>query len=49
MSDKPGTICKHPPGRLYAWFARDGVLCVGCCACGAVLKGGVALIGDGAG
>jgi hypothetical protein len=31
--------CNHPPTRLYAWNAFDGVLCVACCDCGAVLKG----------
>lgn len=31
--------CPHPPTRLYAWHAQDGVLCVACCACGAVLRG----------
>jgi hypothetical protein len=31
--------CPHPPTRLYAWYAVDGVLCIGCCVCGAVLKG----------
>lgn len=33
--------CIHPPSRLYTWFARDGVFCIGCCQCGAVLKGGI--------
>ena len=32
-------VCKHPPERVYAWRASDGVLCIGCCECGAVLKG----------
>ena len=31
--------CKHPPTRLYSWFAYDGTLCVGCCDCGEVLAG----------
>ena len=31
--------CKHPPTRLYSWFAGK-ILCVCCCACGAVLAGG---------
>lgn len=31
--------CKHPPSRLYSWTAFDGVLCVACCECGAVLRG----------
>lgn len=38
-------ICKHPPERLYAWYARDDrigrVLCVCCCECGKVLVGGI--------
>ena len=34
--------CKHPPERLYAWYVDD-VLCIGCCECGKVLKGGVSL------
>ena len=33
--------CKHPPRRLYTWDAADGTLCVACCECGKVLKGGV--------
>lgn len=39
--------CKHPPYRLYSWWANDCrikggiVLCVACCDCGNVLKGGV--------
>lgn len=36
-------ICPHPPARLYAWYAYDGTLCICCCLCGAVLKGGLAL------
>jgi hypothetical protein len=32
--------CKHPPTRLYAWRAYDNTLCVACCECGEVLKGG---------
>jgi len=41
----PKVTCKHDPRRLYAWYATgdDGtpraVLCVGCCDCGAVLRG----------
>ena len=35
------TSCTHPPERLHAWFAHDGVLCVACNECGAVLQGGV--------
>jgi hypothetical protein len=31
--------CTHPPTRLYCWYATDGVLCITCCKCGAVLKG----------
>jgi len=38
------TDCPHPPQRLFTWFALDlagkrTILCVGCCACGAVLRG----------
>lgn len=29
----------HPPARLWTWRAADGVLCVACCDCGAVLAG----------
>jgi hypothetical protein len=32
--------CDHPPARLYSWTAGDGVLCIACCVCGAVLRGG---------
>lgn len=38
--------CKHPPERLWAWYALDcrvpggQVLCVACCDCGTVLQGG---------
>ena len=38
--------CKHPPNRLYSWFASDitkpdgSSLVVVCCACGKILKGG---------
>lgn len=35
--------CSHPPTRLFAWYANDGTLCVCCCECGAVLKGGAQL------
>lgn len=31
--------CLPPHSRLYAWFARGGILCVCCCDCGAVLTG----------
>ena len=31
--------CKHPPEQLYAWYAADGTLCIGCCNCGKALKG----------
>ena len=31
--------CKHPPTRIYTWFAYDGTLCAGCCDCGEVLAG----------
>jgi hypothetical protein len=33
------TSCKHPAPRLYTWHIGR-ILCVCCCACGAVLKGG---------
>lgn len=36
---KAAADCRHPPSRHFAWVAYDGVLCVGCCACGKVLKG----------
>ncbi|MCI0547059.1 MAG: hypothetical protein L0027_07220, partial [Candidatus Rokubacteria bacterium] len=36
----PKPKCEHPPKRLYAWTAA-GVICVGCCECGAILAGGV--------
>ena len=31
--------CKHPPTRIYSWFAYDGTFCAGCCDCGEVLAG----------
>jgi len=31
--------CKHPPARVYAWFANDGTHCAACCNCGATLAG----------
>lgn len=33
--------CRHPAPRLFAWHVGP-ILCVCCCACGAVLKGGAA-------
>lgn len=39
MTTEETPTCKHPPTRLYTWFAYDGVLCIGCCDCGAVLAG----------
>jgi len=38
--------CQHPPYRLRSWLAEDAryerpTLCIGCCACGAVLAGGI--------
>lgn len=33
--------CSHPPSRYYSWFAYDGVLCIGCCDCGDILKGAI--------
>jgi hypothetical protein len=35
------TACTHPSSRLFAWFAVEDRLCVGCCACGALLAGAV--------
>ncbi len=32
--------CYHPPTRLFAWYAYDGTLCVCCCECSEVLRGG---------
>lgn len=32
-------LCAHPARRLYAWYAGS-TLCICCCECGAVLKGG---------
>ncbi|HDZ27036.1 hypothetical protein LCGC14_1009420 [marine sediment metagenome] len=31
--------CKHPPKRLFIWWVGE-ILCICCCECGAVLKGG---------
>ncbi len=37
--------CKHPPNRLYAWWARDDrlpgnkILCVVCFECNEILRG----------
>lgn len=31
--------CLHPLTRQYAWVAYNGVMCIACCACGAVLRG----------
>jgi len=36
---EPFNECKHPPERLFSWFAWDGTLCIGCCDCGEILKG----------
>jgi len=36
---KKQPACNHPPARLFSWYAGD-TLCVGCCKCGTVLKGG---------
>lgn len=33
--------CPHPPMRYYSWFAVDGTLGIGCCACGVVVAGAV--------
>lgn len=35
--------CSHPPARRFCWVAIDGVMCIACCDCGEVLKGGVTL------
>ncbi len=35
--------CAHPASRLWCWQAIDGVWCVACCDCGAVLRGGAQL------
>ncbi len=40
------TPCPHPVRRLYAWLAYDDTLCVACCDCGAVLRGGASLHDD---
>ena len=40
--------CKHPPVRVFAWFAwncrtnQKDLFCAACCACGEVLAGGAA-------
>jgi len=39
-TESHGTDCKHPPERLFSWYAFDGTLCVCCCVCGSALKGG---------
>jgi len=36
----PAPDCQHPAKRLYSWHAYDGSLCVCCCDCGEVLRGG---------
>ena len=36
---RPETLCKHNPSRLYSWYAHDQTLCIACCDCGSVLKG----------
>jgi hypothetical protein len=43
---KPSNGCPHPPSRLWAWTALDKTLCVCCCECGAVLRGGATLEGE---
>lgn len=35
---------KHPAKRLYAWHAYDGTLCICCCECGKVLRGGLGYV-----
>lgn len=39
--------CRHPHTRHWAWYAYDGVLCIACCDCGAVLSGGYDLAAEG--
>lgn len=44
--------CKHPASRQYAWHAYNHLtdkvdaLCICCCDCGAVLKGGATLASE---
>lgn len=44
--------CKHPPKRQFAWWAFNvktglkDILCVGCCLCGEVIKGGTSGEGE---
>ena len=44
MSEKK--YCLHPSRKLYAWFAfnhlngKTDILCIGCCECGEIIKGG---------
>jgi hypothetical protein len=39
--------CKHPPTRIYFWFAynyktgKNDIPCAGCCDCGKILLGGI--------
>jgi hypothetical protein len=46
MTIRPkSTQCKHPPVSQFTWWAyncqtgKNDILCVGCCACGEILKG----------
>ena len=41
MKPKP---CKHPAKRLFSWYAYDGTLCICCCECGKVLRGGLGYV-----
>jgi len=49
---EPERPCPHPASRRFAWHAynhltnKTDALCVICCDCGAVLKGGVDLAGE---
>jgi hypothetical protein len=39
LFDEEEPPCPHPIKRQYAWIAYDGIVCIGCCACGIILKG----------
>lgn len=49
VEEKP---CQHPASRQYAWHAYNHVtdkldaLCICCCDCGAVLRGGATLASE---
>jgi hypothetical protein len=46
MAQKNIEICKHPPVKLFCWYAFNyktgdkDILCICCCLCGDILKGG---------